>query len=113
MLRYPLPGYGDVKRRLIFSCVYGIGMNPGAPRKKAVMLLGPARNGKSFLADAVAGELSTDIFRLHPLQFLGGLTSGRRPVVKIIAESLSQRDEKHVVSTPLSGIRVGGRHTNH
>jgi hypothetical protein len=31
-----------------------------------------------------------------------GLTSGRRPVVKIIAESLSQHDEKHVVPTPLS-----------
>jgi hypothetical protein len=37
------------------------------------------------------------------------LTSGRRPVIKIIAESLSQHDEKHVVPTPLSGIRVGGR----
>jgi hypothetical protein len=34
--------------------------------------------------------------------------SGRQPVVKIIAESLSH-DEKHVVPTPLSGIRVGGR----
>jgi hypothetical protein len=34
--------------------------------------------------------------------FPGGLTSGRRPVVKIIAESLSQHDEKHVVPTPLS-----------
>jgi hypothetical protein len=33
--------------------------------------------------------------------FQGGLTSGRRPVVKIIAESLSQHDEKHVVPTPL------------
>jgi hypothetical protein len=33
----------------------------------------------------------------------------RRPVVKIIAKSLSQHDEKHVVPTPLSGIRVGGR----
>jgi hypothetical protein len=33
--------------------------------------------------------------------------SGRRPVVKIIAESLSQHDEKHVVPIPLSGIRVG------
>jgi hypothetical protein len=32
----------------------------------------------------------------------GGLTSGRRPVVKIIAESLSQHDEKHVVPTLLS-----------
>jgi hypothetical protein len=31
-----------------------------------------------------------------------------RQVVKIIAESLSH-DEKHVVPTPLSGIRVGGR----
>jgi hypothetical protein len=36
-------------------------------------------------------------------------TSGRRPVVKIFAESLSQHDEKHVVPTPLSGIRVGRR----
>jgi hypothetical protein len=34
--------------------------------------------------------------------------SGRRPVV-IIAESLSQHDEKHVVPTPLSGIRVERR----
>jgi hypothetical protein len=46
---------------------------------------------------------------LAPLQFQGGLTSGRRPVVKIIAKSLSQHDEKHVVTTPLSGIRVGRR----
>jgi hypothetical protein len=37
------------------------------------------------------------------------LQSGRRPVVKLIAESLSQHDEEHVVPTPLSGIRVGGR----
>jgi hypothetical protein len=27
----------------------------------------------------------------------------------LIAESLSQHDENHVVPTPLSGIRVGGR----
>jgi hypothetical protein len=33
----------------------------------------------------------------------------RRPDVKIIAEYLSQHDEKHVVPTPLGGIRVGGR----
>jgi hypothetical protein len=33
------------------------------------------------------------------------LTSGRRPVVKIVAESLSQYYEKHVVWNPLSGIR--------
>jgi hypothetical protein len=38
-----------------------------------------------------------------------GLTSGMRPVVKVIAESLSQHDEKHVVPTPLSGVRVGRR----
>jgi hypothetical protein len=48
-------------------------------------------------------------FVVSPLQFQGGLTSGRRPVVNITAESLSQHDEKHVVSTPLSGIRVGKR----
>jgi hypothetical protein len=35
-----------------------------------------------------------------------GLTSGRRPVVKLIVESLSQHDEKHVVPDPLSVIRV-------
>jgi hypothetical protein len=34
--------------------------------------------------------------------------SGRRSVVKIISESLSH-DEKHVVPTPLSRIRVGKR----
>jgi hypothetical protein len=32
--------------------------------------------------------------------------SGRWPVVEIIAESLSQHDEKHVLLTLLSGIRV-------
>jgi hypothetical protein len=32
------------------------------------------------------------------IQFQGGLT-GWRPVVKIVAESLSQQDEKHVVPT--------------
>jgi hypothetical protein len=31
------------------------------------------------------------------------LTSGRQPIVKIIAESLSQHDEKHVVLTPGKG----------
>jgi hypothetical protein len=40
------------------------------------------------------------------IYYLLGLTSGRRPVVKIIAESLSQHDEKHVVPTPLS-VRKG------
>jgi hypothetical protein len=37
--------------------------------------------------------------------------SGRRPVVNIVAESLSQRDEKHVVPTPLNGLRVGKKNT--
>jgi hypothetical protein len=63
-----------------------------------------------FIIRASEGTLSHwSRLHLHPLQFQGGLTSGRRPVVKIIAESLSQHDEKHVVPTPLSGIRVGGR----
>jgi hypothetical protein len=34
--------------------------------------------------------------------FKEALTSGKRPVVQIIAESLSQYDEKHVVPTLLS-----------
>jgi hypothetical protein len=33
----------------------------------------------------------------------------RQAALKIIAKSLSQHDEKHVVPTPLSGIRVGKR----
>jgi hypothetical protein len=37
--------------------------------------------------------------------------SGRRPVVKIITES-EHHDEQHDVPTPLSGIRVGRRHSN-
>jgi hypothetical protein len=39
---------------------------------------------------------------LYQLQFQGELTSGRRPVVKIIAKYLSQHDKRHVVPTPLS-----------
>jgi hypothetical protein len=52
--------------------------------------------------------------RLH-LQSLAPIPVSRRVDVrqaagqKIKAESLSQHDEKHVVPTPLSGIRVGGR----
>jgi hypothetical protein len=30
-----------------------------------------------------------------------------QPVVKVIAESLSQRNEKHIIPTPLGGIWVG------
>jgi hypothetical protein len=40
------------------------------------------------------------------------MVSGRRPVVKIIPESLSKHDEKYAVPTPLSGIRVGKRKKN-
>jgi hypothetical protein len=46
---------------------------------------------------------------LAPTPFQEGLTSGRRPVVKIIAKSVSQHDKKYVVPTSLSGIRVGRR----
>jgi hypothetical protein len=34
-------------------------------------------------------------------------TQSGRPVVKIYAESLSQHEKKHFVSTALNGIRVG------
>jgi hypothetical protein len=46
---------------------------------------------------------------LVPFHYLEGLMSGRQLVVKVIAESLSQHYAKHVVPTPLSGIRVGRR----
>jgi hypothetical protein len=46
---------------------------------------------------------------LFPLTPVSRRVDGRRPVVKIFVESLSQHDEKHVVPNPLSGIRVGGR----
>jgi hypothetical protein len=46
--------------------------------------------------------------RLH-LQSLAPMTSGKRPVVKISnCRILSQHDEKNVVPTPLSEIRVRG-----
>jgi hypothetical protein len=35
------------------------------------------------------------------------------PVVKIIAESLSQHDEKHVVPAPFTGIKVGKKEIRH
>jgi hypothetical protein len=41
----------------------------------------------------------------------GGFTSGRRPVVKIIAESLSQHDEKYVYRPRLVWESVGRRNT--
>jgi hypothetical protein len=50
----------------------------------------------------------TKIYYLE-LKFQRRLTSGRRPVAKTIAESLSQHDKKHVEPTPLSGIGVEKR----
>jgi hypothetical protein len=44
---------------------------------------------------------------MNPIFF--NLSSIYSPKIKIITESLSQHDEKHVVPTPLSGIRVGKR----
>jgi hypothetical protein len=46
---------------------------------------------------------------LAPTPVSRGVDVRQAAVVKIIAESLSQHDEKHVVPTPLSGIRVGRR----
>jgi hypothetical protein len=43
------------------------------------------------------------------LQSLASTPVSRRVDVKIIAKSLSQFDEKHIVPTPLSGIRIGRR----
>jgi hypothetical protein len=68
------------------------------------------------LTRALEGTLSR-WFRLY-LQSLAPTPVARRvdarrlpDVVKIIAESLSQHDVKHVVPISLSGIRVGGRET--
>ncbi|KAL0858845.1 hypothetical protein ABMA27_011298 [Loxostege sticticalis] len=66
---FPPPGYGDIKNRLILSCIYGIGMDPGVTKNKAVMLLGPPRNGKSFLVDVVAGELNAVKIDITPEVF--------------------------------------------
>ncbi|CAG4978272.1 unnamed protein product [Colias eurytheme] len=66
--KFPTPGYGDIRRRLTLSCVFGCG-TPGAVRNKAVMLLGPARNGKSFLVDAVCGELNAVKIDITPEVF--------------------------------------------
>ncbi|XP_063836447.1 IQ and AAA domain-containing protein 1-like [Ostrinia nubilalis] len=66
---FPPPGYGDIKNRVTLSCIYGIGMDPGATRNKAVMLMGPPRNGKSFLVDVVAGELNAVKIDITPEVF--------------------------------------------
>ncbi|XP_045529335.1 IQ and AAA domain-containing protein 1-like isoform X1 [Pieris brassicae] len=67
--KFPPPSYGDIRRRLILSCVYGSGIEPGATRNKAVMLLGPQRNGKSFLVDTVCGELNAVKIDITPEVF--------------------------------------------
>ncbi|XP_063632497.1 IQ and AAA domain-containing protein 1-like [Cydia splendana] len=63
---FPPPGYGDVRRRLALSCVFGAGFEPGAVRNRAVLLLGPPRNGKSFLVDCVAGEMNAVKIDISP-----------------------------------------------
>ncbi|XP_063392294.1 IQ and AAA domain-containing protein 1-like [Cydia fagiglandana] len=63
---FPPPGYGDVRRRLVLSCVFGVGFEPGAARNRAVLLLGPPRNGKSFLVDCVAGEMNAVKIDISP-----------------------------------------------
>ncbi|XP_063545401.1 IQ and AAA domain-containing protein 1-like [Cydia strobilella] len=63
---FPPPGYGDVRRRLVLSCVFGSGIEPGASRYRAVLLLGPPRNGKSFLVDCVAGEMNAVKIDISP-----------------------------------------------
>ncbi|XP_072948469.1 IQ and AAA domain-containing protein 1-like [Epargyreus clarus] len=67
--KFPSPGYADVRRRLKLSCVFGSGIEPGATRNKAVMILGPVRNGKSFLVDAVAGEMNAVKIDITPEVF--------------------------------------------
>ncbi|XP_026734641.1 IQ and AAA domain-containing protein 1-like [Trichoplusia ni] len=66
---FPLASYGDVKTRLVLSCVLGCGIQPGAVKHRSVMLLGPDRNGKSFLADTVAGELNAVKIDITPERF--------------------------------------------
>ncbi|XP_037302032.1 IQ and AAA domain-containing protein 1-like, partial [Manduca sexta] len=67
--KFPPPGYGDMKTRLILSCVFASGIQAGAKRNKSVLLLGPARNGKSFLVDCVAGELNAIKIDITPEVF--------------------------------------------
>uniref|UniRef100_A0A2H1W7X0 SFRICE_016071 n=1 Tax=Spodoptera frugiperda TaxID=7108 RepID=A0A2H1W7X0_SPOFR len=66
---FPFPAYGDIKDRLRLSCVLGCGIQDGATRRKSVMLLGPERNGKQFLVDAVAGELNAIKIDITPEVF--------------------------------------------
>ncbi|CAG9576986.1 unnamed protein product [Danaus chrysippus] len=66
---FPSPGFADVKRRLILSCVFGSGIEPGAVRNKSVMLLGPERNGKSFMVDTICGELNAVKIDITPEVF--------------------------------------------
>ncbi|XP_045771275.1 IQ and AAA domain-containing protein 1-like isoform X2 [Maniola jurtina] len=64
--KFPPPAYGDIRRRLTLSCVFGSGIEPGAVRNKSVMLLGPERHGKSFMVDAVCGELNAVKIDISP-----------------------------------------------
>ncbi|XP_026322654.1 IQ and AAA domain-containing protein 1-like isoform X2 [Hyposmocoma kahamanoa] len=65
--KYPSPGYGDIRRRLLLSCVFASGLEQPPPkRNKAVLLLGIPRNGKSFMVDAIAGEMNAVKFDISP-----------------------------------------------
>ncbi|XP_039752012.1 IQ and AAA domain-containing protein 1-like [Pararge aegeria] len=67
--KFPPPGCGDIRSLLILSCVFGTGIEPGAVRNKAVMLLGPERNGKSFMVDAICGEINAVKIDITPEVF--------------------------------------------
>jgi hypothetical protein len=68
---------------------------------------------KLFRAPSCFGRHVKLSARLH-LQLLASISVSmrvdvRQAVIKIIGESLSQHDKKHVVPTPISEIRVGKR----
>ncbi|XP_050664659.1 dynein regulatory complex protein 11-like isoform X2 [Leptidea sinapis] len=89
--KFPPPGYGDVKRRLTLSCVFGLGIQPGAPRNKAVLLVGPEKNGKSFLADTVAGEANAVKIDISPEVFSAKTgTPGKLMTTVLVAARLFQ-----------------------
>ncbi|KAF9414643.1 hypothetical protein HW555_007504, partial [Spodoptera exigua] len=68
-LNYAAYAYNIKDPNATLSCVLGCGIQPGATRRKSVLLLGPDRNGKQFLADAVAGELNAIKIDITPEVF--------------------------------------------
>ncbi|KAJ8706344.1 hypothetical protein PYW08_010970 [Mythimna loreyi] len=82
---FPPAGYGDIKNRLMLSCVLGCGIQPGAPRRKAVMLLGQERNGKTFLAETVAGELNAVKIDISPEVFTAVSERPQKALTQVFA----------------------------